>query len=96
VQAMDGSGQLAIGTSQDEDRVHIRLRDTGTGMPPEQVEHIFDFTFRSGGTRVKMGLGLVADYNIVQGHDGEMEIRSEVGVGTEVRVSLPRRESDDA
>ena len=96
VQAMVGSGQLAISTSQDEDRVHIRLRDTGTGMPPEQVEHIFDFTFRSGGTRVKMGLGLVADYNIVQDHDGEMEIRSEVGVGTEVRVSLPRRESNDA
>ena len=92
-QAMDGSGELALGTSQDEDRVHIRVRDSGTGMPPEQLEHIFDFSFRSG-TRVKMGLGLVADYNIVQAHDGEMEILSEVGVGTEVRVSLPRREGD--
>jgi two-component system NtrC family sensor kinase len=93
-QAMGQQGEITISTSQNPEKVYVRIRDTGPGIPAEQLEHIFDFRFKAGESRVKMGLGLVADYNIIQAHDGDMSIESEVGEGTEVTVTLPRRESD--
>lgn len=90
-QAMHGEGTITIATFQDDNRVHVRISDTGPGISPEQLEHIFDFDFRAGESRMKMGLGLVADYNIAQAHDGELSIDSQVGAGTQVTVSLPRR-----
>jgi signal transduction histidine kinase len=92
--AMGQEGELTISTSEDAEKVHVRIRDTGPGIPPEQLEHIFDFRFRARDSRMKMGLGLVADYNIVQAHEGDMRVESEVGEGTEVTITLPRRESD--
>jgi signal transduction histidine kinase len=94
VQAMGQDGKIIIGTSQDPEKVYVRIRDTGPGIPAEQLDHIFDFRFRAGGSRVKMGLGLVADYNIIQSHEGDIRIESKVGEGTEVTITLPKRESD--
>jgi signal transduction histidine kinase len=93
-QAMGQEGEITIGTSQDPAKVYVRIRDTGPGIPPEQLEHLFDFRLKARDSRVKMGLGLVADYNIVQAHEGYISIESEVGKGTEVTITLPRRESD--
>ena len=93
-QAIPDKGEIRISTSQDQEKVHVRVRDTGVGIPPEQLDHIFNFGFRTGGARMKMGLGLVADYNIVQAHRGEIQIRSEVGTSTEVTITLPRRKSE--
>ena len=93
-QAIPDKGEIRISTSQDQEKVHVRVRDTGVGIPPEQLDHIFNFGFRAGGARMKMGLGLVADYNIVQAHRGEIQIRSEVGTSTEVTITLPRRKSE--
>jgi len=93
-QAMGQEGRITIRTSQDPKSVYVGIHDTGPGIPPEQLEHIFDFRFRARGARVKMGLGLVADYNIIQLHEGDMRIESEVGKGTEVTLTLPRRETD--
>ena len=93
-QAISDRGEIRIITSQDQEKVHVRIRDTGVGIPPEQLDHIFDLGFRAGGERMKMGLGLVADYNIVQAHRGGIQIQSEVGTGTEVTVSLLRRKSE--
>jgi signal transduction histidine kinase len=89
-QAMGQGGEITISTFQDAEKVYVRIRDTGAGIPPEQLANIFDFRFRARDSRVKMGLGLVADYNIVQEHDGDMRVESEVGEGTEVTITLPR------
>ena len=91
IQAMGEEGEIMLETSQDEDNVYVRVRDTGPGIPPEQLEHIFDFRFRAGDSRVKMGLGLVADYNIVQAQNGALHIESDPGRGTRVTITLPRR-----
>jgi signal transduction histidine kinase len=90
-QAIGAEGQITISTAQDPEKVYVRIRDTGAGIPPEQLEHIFDFRFRARDSRVKMGLGLVANYNVVRAHDGDMSIDSKVGEGTEVTIALPRR-----
>jgi len=68
------------------DRIHVI--DTGPGIPPEQVEKIFRpyFSTRSSGT----GLGLAISRRIVEEHAGRLEVRSEVGRGTDFSITLPR------
>ncbi|MCZ6679030.1 MAG: HAMP domain-containing sensor histidine kinase, partial [Candidatus Poribacteria bacterium] len=89
IQAVEGNGEIEIRTVQDNGSVSIRIRDTGMGIAPEQLERIFDFGFSVTDSRVKMGFGLPTAYKIVQEHKGEIKIVSEVGKGTEVTVSLP-------
>jgi len=88
--AIDGSGTIRLQTSQDDDHVHVRVEDTGAGIPADQLDGLFDVGFRRR-ARVKMGMGLIADHSTVREHDGDMEITSQVGVGTQVVVRLPRR-----
>ena len=88
IQAVEGNGEIEIRTVQDGETVSIKIRDNGKGIPPEQLERIFDFGFNSTDSRVKMGFGLPTTYKIVQEHKGEIHIVSEVNKGTEVTVSL--------
>ncbi len=93
LQAIEETGQITISTSSADDMVYVRIRDTGVGIPPAQLERIFDFDFQGGDGRMKMGFGLSTDFKIVQDHRGEIQIESEVGTGTEVTVSLPVTEA---
>jgi len=94
VAAIDGEGRITIGTRMDGDVIELSFADTGRGIPPEQLERIFDVSFaRSSGT-VKMGFGLTTAYNIVQEHGGSLELHSEVGVGTTAVVRLPWKAGD--
>jgi signal transduction histidine kinase len=93
-QAVGDEGTIALTTFQDDTHVNVQIGDSGRGIPVEQLAQIFDFDFRAGASRVKMGMGLVADYNVVQALHGELAIESQVGVGTQVTVRLPRRARD--
>ena len=55
----------------------------------DRLARIFDFDFHASGERVKMGFGLASDYRIVQEHQGEIQVESEVGEGTAVTIKLP-------
>lgn len=68
--------------------VELSVRDNGSGMSREELERIFDvfYSTRKGGT----GLGLAIVDRIVRRHGGTVEVESEPGVGTTVRVVLPR------
>jgi len=94
VQAIEGKGEIRIKTFQKDKKVYVQIRDTGVGIPPEQLEHLFDVGFSATGSRVGMEFGWSTDYNILQEHQGNIAIDSEVGKGTEVTISLPMRESD--
>ena len=89
LQAIEETGEITISTSRADDMVHVRISDTGVGIPPEQLDRIFDFDFHSGDGRTKMGFGLSTDFKIIQDHGGQIQIESEVGTGTAVTVSLP-------
>ncbi len=67
--------------------VQIRISDTGVGIPPEHVDKVFDpfFTTKRDGT----GLGLSVCHGIVQRHEGEIDLKSEVGKGTVVTLRFP-------
>ena len=91
LQAMGGSGTIRLRTwVQDGDHVCVGIADSGPGIPAEQLDGLFDIAFRRS-TRVKMGMGLVADTHTIDEHGGQLEVHSEVGVGTEMIIRLPLR-----
>jgi signal transduction histidine kinase len=89
IQAMPTSGALRLtAAAGSRGRVELRVQDTGVGIPPENLQKIFDlyFTTKEKGS----GIGLSMVYRIVQLHDGEIEVQSTPGRGTTFRVLLPR------
>jgi len=70
-------------------RVEIRIRDTGCGMPPEVLDKVFEPFFTTKEVGKGVGLGLAVSSGIVQRHGGSMEIRSRAGHGTVVRILIP-------
>ena len=68
----------------------FEVNDTGSGIEPEVLERLFEpfFTTRPAGQGA--GLGLPLCYGIVQRHQGRLEVQSEPGKGTRVRLTLPR------
>lgn len=97
VQAIEGQGQIWITTLFLKDRrykdgrVQISIQDSGKGMPPEVIEKIFDPFFTTKGVGQGTGLGLSISYGIIESHGGEIQVRSEIGVGTEFIIILPVR-----
>jgi len=89
IQAIEDRGTIKIATSADETQVFVRISDTGKGIPPENVEKIFDPGFTTKGVGVGPGLGLSTVYNIIQKHNGDIKVESEVGKGTKFTISLP-------
>lgn len=89
VQAMDGEGVLTLATAlgSDDSMCVIEVRDTGSGVPQEQIKDIFSpfFTTKQSGT----GLGLSVSYGIVRDHGGTIAVRSEPGGGAVFAVTLP-------
>jgi signal transduction histidine kinase len=88
-QAMPDGGTLRIVCHRGaRDRIHVDVEDTGVGIPPENLQKIFDlyFTTKEKGS----GIGLSMVYRIVQLHDGEVEVQSTPGRGTRFRLIFPQ------
>lgn len=94
IQALGEEGEIGIQTSHTNGEILVTIRDNGDGIPPEQLERIFDFSFSATGSRVRMGSGLSMAYRIAQEHGGHIDIGSQVGEGTTVTIHLPMREGD--
>jgi len=69
--------------------IRIEVKDTGEGIPPEKLPHIFEPFFTTKPAGEGTGLGLAQAYGIVKQHDGFIDVRSQVGVGTIFTVYLP-------
>jgi len=95
VQAIEGSGQIWVSTTPikssaaKDGRVQISIQDSGKGMSAEVLEKIFDPFFTTKSIGQGTGLGLSISYGIIQNHGGEIQVRSEVGVGTEFIIIIP-------
>ncbi len=88
-QAIAGKGQIIIKTFSDGEIVTISIRDTGIGMTPEVKKHIFEPFFTTKPVGEGTGLGLPITYGIIEAHDGNVEIYSEPGKGSEFVITLP-------
>lgn len=89
MEAMPGGGIITIVTSGDESKVNLMISDTGSGIPKEDLERIFDPFFSTKKFRFGMGLPLVKQ--IVSEHLGQIEVESIEGTGTTFRLSFPVR-----
>lgn len=92
MQAMTRDGTLAIQTGHTPDAVWVSVSDTGGGIAPDKINHIFEpfYTTKKKGT----GLGLMIVQRIVRQHGGHIQLESDVGKGTTFRISLPLRERE--
>ncbi len=69
--------------------IDLEVRDTGEGIPPEDLPRIFEPFFSSKGPNKGTGLGLAAVYGTIQQHGGSITAYSEVGKGTSIHIYLP-------
>lgn len=94
VQAIEGSGNIWIATQiqknpDGQEFARISFQDSGKGMTPAVMEKIFDPFFSTKGIGQGTGLGLSISYGIVQSHGGDIQVKSQVGIGTEFIVTIP-------
>jgi two-component system sensor histidine kinase PilS (NtrC family) len=95
VEAIDGQGSIDIRVeTQKPSLVSIQITDSGCGIPPADLNHIFDpfFTSKPDGT----GLGLSIVHTILESHDGWLEVDSQAGQGTTFTVKLERLRAPSA
>lgn len=90
VEAMPEGGELGVRVFGNPKHVNICISDTGVGMPPEVLDHVFEPFYSTKTEESGAGLGLAVVYGIVHRHGGTIDIESEVGVGTTIRVRMLR------
>jgi len=83
--------EIRVVTKSDgDDSVVVEVRDTGGGIPEAVISKIFDPFFTTKPIGIGTGLGLAICHRIVMGMGGKIEVDSEVGKGTTIRITLPR------
>lgn len=88
-QSMPGGGTLTVTTEVVKDEARIAVRDTGCGIPPENMERIFIPFFSTKKDVKGVGLGLPVSYGIVQRLNGRIEVESRAEEGSAFTVCLP-------
>jgi signal transduction histidine kinase len=86
-------GRVSLATGRVDSDAFVEVTDTGSGIAPEDLPHIFTRFWRgdrsrsraSGGT----GIGLAIVHELVRAHDGRIEVESTLGLGTRMRVLIP-------
>jgi signal transduction histidine kinase len=85
----ESGGKVSVWVRPVADTVQIGVADTGIGLSPDDVEHVFDRYYRSGHARGGSGLGLSISRELVRLHGGDIAVTSEKGKGSTFVVTLP-------
>ncbi len=88
-QAIEEKGEIRITTRALDRQVEIKIGDTGSVIPKENLSRIFDPFFTTKEVGKGTGLGLNVAYNIIQKHKGTIDVESEVGKGTTFTIRIP-------
>ena len=95
LQAMPQGGDLNITTHYDPQHaaIQIKIKDTGVGIPKENISKIFDPFYSTKEKTHGTGLGLTVSYGIIKDHHGKIEVRSQSKKGSTFKVTLPIQET---
>jgi PAS domain S-box-containing protein len=93
-QAIEENGWIRVRSRQLDDFALVSVEDDGCGIEPEVVERIFDPFFTTKPVGIGIGLGLSISHEIVRQHGGSIEVDSEPGRGTTIRVRLRLADSE--
>ena len=88
---MPDGGALSIRTHFDPERpaIQIKIKDTGIGIPKENISKIFDPFYSTKEKTHGTGLGLTVSYGIIKDHHGKIEVQSQLKKGSTFKVTLP-------
>jgi signal transduction histidine kinase len=89
-------GTLTVKTDLNNGVAEISFTDTGRGINKEHLSKLFTPFFTTKETGKGTGLGLAISYGIIQSHNGEIDVESEVGKGSTFRIKLPVEKQDQA
>jgi signal transduction histidine kinase len=97
VQYTPANGKVTLNLSRSGGMAKVVIADTGPGIPPQDLPHIFERFYSGEKTRTRsfntgFGLGLSIAYWIVRSHEGTIDVRSVEGVGTSFVINLPIKE----
>jgi signal transduction histidine kinase len=87
--AIKEMGVITISTGAEADWIWIKIRDTGSGIAPENLKRIFEPFFTTKPVGSGTGLGLSLTYGIIKKHQGTIDVESELGKGTCFTLRLP-------
>ncbi len=94
VKYSDSGDRVYVDIKEDASSVSVRVRDTGVGIPPEELNQLFERFYRVNKDRSRAtggsGLGLAISKQIVEMHGGEISVESEAGAGSTFEVRLPK------
>jgi two-component system, NtrC family, sensor kinase len=89
LEAIHENGEVIFRTlNPDEKHILIEISDNGTGISEENIQHIFEPFFSTKDKSNGIGLGLAIVHGIIQNHKGKIDVKSELGKGTTVSISL--------
>ena len=91
----DREGVVSMTVEMEQDYILVRVRDNGKGIPHQQIPGIFEMGFTTKGRRQMHGVGLYHCKQIMDAHKGSLSVQSELGVGTEFEVRLPRQQIEE-
>ena len=92
VQSIKERGEIKIQTRDKNKNVEIKISDTGSGIPKEYLPRIFDPFFTTKEIGKGTGLGLNVAYNVIKKHQGQIDVKSDVGKGTTFIIRIPTTE----
>jgi two-component system NtrC family sensor kinase len=80
---------ISVSTKKEKDKIEIKVKDNGTGIPQKVLDKIFQPFFTTKPTGQGTGLGLSLSYDIVKAHGGELKVETKENEGSEFIISLP-------
>jgi signal transduction histidine kinase len=93
-------GTVTLSLGKDQEEAILTIKDTGQGIPEEDIPHVFERFYRAEKSRTRsrdgkgFGLGLSIAYWIVRNHEGHIDVESTEGEGTTFTVRLPLANAD--